>query len=84
MCIRDRIRIAANGEVSKLADVIDVYYIKDGKQITSRTGLTDENKIGTLSQVCLLYTSPEAVRLKEYPLLVESQEWPVKESRSMV
>ena len=44
-------RIAANGEVSKLADVIDVYYIKDGKQITSRTGLTDENKIGTLSQV---------------------------------
>ena len=31
--------------------MIDVYYIKDGKQITSRTGLTDENKIGTLSQV---------------------------------
>ena len=31
--------------------MLDVYYIKDGKQITSRTGLTDENKIGTLSQV---------------------------------
>ena len=51
LALKYGIRIAANGEVSKLADVIDVYYIKDGKQITSRTGLTDENKIGTLSQV---------------------------------
>ena len=51
LALKYEIRIAANGEVSKLADVIDVYYIKDGKQITSRTGLTDENKIGTLSQV---------------------------------
>ena len=50
LALKYEIRIAANGEVSKLADVIDVYYIKDGKQITSRTGLTDENKIGTLSQ----------------------------------
>ena len=51
LALKYEIRIAANGEVSKLADVIDVYYIKDGKQITGRTGLTDENKIGTLSQV---------------------------------
>ena len=51
LALKYEIRIVANGEVSKLADVIDVYYIKDGKQITSRTGLTDENKIGTLSQV---------------------------------
>ena len=51
LALKYEIRIAANGEVSKLADVIDVYYIKDAKQITSRTGLTDENKIGTLSQV---------------------------------
>ena len=43
LALKYEIRIAANGE--------DVYYIKDGKQITSRTGLTDENKIGTLSQV---------------------------------
>ena len=52
LALKYEIRIAANGEVSKLADVIDVYYIKDGKQITSRTGLTDENKIGTLSGTC--------------------------------
>ena len=51
LALKYEIRIAANGEVSKLADVIDVYYIKDGKQITSRTGLTDENKIGTLAEV---------------------------------
>ena len=51
LALKYEIRIVANGEVSKLADVIDVYYIKDGKQITSRTGLTDENKIGTLAEV---------------------------------
>ena len=39
LALKYEIRIVANGEVSKLADVIDVYYIKDGKQITSRTGL---------------------------------------------
>ena len=51
LALKYEIRIVANGEVSKLAEAIDVYYVKDGKQITSRTGLTDENKIGTLSQV---------------------------------
>lgn len=51
LALKYEIRIAANGEVSKLADVIDVYYIKDGKQITGRAQLTDENKIGTLAEV---------------------------------
>lgn len=41
----------ANGEVSKLAEAIDVYYVKDGKQLTSRNDLTDTMKIGTLKEV---------------------------------
>lgn len=51
LALKYEIRIAATGEVGKLANVIDVYYIKDGKQITGRTELTDENKIGTLAEV---------------------------------
>lgn len=51
LALKYEIRIAATGEVSKLANVIDVYYIKDGQQLTSRTELTDENKIGTLAEV---------------------------------
>ncbi len=51
LALKYEIRIAANGEVSKLADVIDVYYIKGGRQLTGRADLTDENKIGTLKEV---------------------------------
>ena len=45
------INIVANGEVSDLADVIDVYYVDPAVQVTDRTALTDANKIGTLTQV---------------------------------
>lgn len=51
LALKYEVRIAATGEVSELADVIDVYYIKDGAQITDRTQLNDANKIGTLAQV---------------------------------
>ena len=51
LALKYEVRIAATGEVSELADVIDVYYIKDGEQITDRTQLKDRNKIGTLAQV---------------------------------
>ena len=51
LALKYEVRIAATGEVSELADVIDVYYIKDGEQITDRTQLKDSNKIGTLAQV---------------------------------
>ena len=51
LALKYEVRIAATGEVSELADVIDVYYIKDGDQITDRTQLNDDNKIGTLAQV---------------------------------
>ena len=51
LALKYEVRIAATGEVSELADVIDVYYIKDGDQITDRTQLNDSNKIGTLTEV---------------------------------
>ena len=51
LALKYEVRIAATGEVSELADVIDVYYIKGGDQITDRTQLNDANKIGTLAQV---------------------------------
>ena len=51
LALKYEIRIVANGEVSDLADVIDVYYIKGGRQITDRTELVDENKIGTLAEI---------------------------------
>ena len=51
LALKYEIRIAANGEVSKLAEAIDVYYVKDGKQLTSRNDLTDTMKIGTLKEV---------------------------------
>ena len=51
LALKYEVRIAATGEVSELADVIDVYYIKNGNQITDRTQLNDSNKIGTLTEV---------------------------------
>ena len=51
LALKYEVRIAATGEVSELADVIDVYYIKGGKQIENRTQLNDSNKIGTLTEV---------------------------------
>ena len=51
LALKYEIRITATGEVSELADVIDVYYIKNGRQIANRTDLTDAEKIGTLADV---------------------------------
>ncbi len=51
LALKYEVRIAATGEVSELADVIDVYYIEGGVQITDRTQLNDSNKIGTLTEV---------------------------------
>lgn len=43
------VRITATDEVSKLADVIDVYFMDPAAQVTSRTVLG--NKVGTLSDI---------------------------------
>ena len=49
LALKYQLSITPDGETSKLTDVIDVYYFDGAKQITSRTELTDANKIGTLT-----------------------------------
>lgn len=51
LALKYKLNIIANGEVSELADVIDVYYIDPAVQVTDRTALTADKKIGTLSTI---------------------------------
>ena len=51
LALKYQLNIIANGEVSELADVIDVYYVDPAVQVAERTALTDNNKLGTLSAV---------------------------------
>ena len=51
LALKYQIQIVATGEVSELADVIDVYYIKGGQQIASRAALEELEPVGTLSKV---------------------------------
>ena len=51
LALKYQLQIVANGEVSKLSDVIDVYYIDPAVQINDRTQFADEYKLGTLTEV---------------------------------
>lgn len=51
LALKYQLNIIANGKVSKLADVIDVYYVDPAVKIADRSALTDANKLGTLTQV---------------------------------
>ena len=51
LALQYKIIIVANGEVTNLADVIDVYYLDPAAQITDRSQLNSDNKLGTLSDV---------------------------------
>ena len=51
LALQYKIIIVANGEVSDLADVIDVYYLDPAVQVTDRAQLTENNKLGTLTEV---------------------------------
>ena len=51
LALKYQVSIVANGEVSDLANVIDVYYVDPAVQVANRTDLTDANKLGTLTQV---------------------------------
>ena len=46
-----KVSIIANGEVSSLADVIDVYYIDPAVQVADRSALANAPKLGTLTEV---------------------------------
>ena len=51
LALKYQVSIVANGAVSELSDVIDVYYVDPAVQVENRTDLTDDNKLGTLTQV---------------------------------
>ena len=51
LALKYKVKIAATGTVSDLSDAIDVYYVDPAVQVTDRTQLTDDNKLGSLTQV---------------------------------
>ena len=50
LALKYQFKIVANGEVSELADVIDVYYVDPAVEVTNRSMLTDTYKLGTLTE----------------------------------
>ncbi|MBQ6552973.1 MAG: hypothetical protein IJL83_05105 [Clostridia bacterium] len=50
LALKYKVQIAANGTVSALADVIDVYYYDPAVQIASRADLDESKRIGTLAE----------------------------------
>ena len=51
LALKYRVSIVANGEVSNLADVIDVYYVDPAMQVLDRTAFAGADNIGTLINV---------------------------------
>ena len=51
LALKYSVRFLPNGEVSELANVIDVYYADPAVQVADRTALTDDMKLGTLADV---------------------------------
>ena len=51
LAFKYQLNILANGEVSKLADVIDVYFVDPAVQVANRAALADQFKVGTLSDI---------------------------------
>ena len=51
LALKYKVNIVANGEVSKLADVIDVYYADPAIQVANRAALSGATKLGTLTEV---------------------------------
>ena len=51
LALKYQVKIMANGEVSDLSDVIDVYYVDPAQAITARAQLTADNYLGTLTEV---------------------------------
>lgn len=59
LAFKYQLRIVADGKISKLADVIDVYYLDPAAAVTD-ADLSDENKLGTLSEALLGLASDES------------------------
>ena len=51
LALKYNVSIAANGTVSELADVIDVYYVDPAVQVADRAAVANATKLGTLAEV---------------------------------
>lgn len=51
LALKYQLNIFANGDVSKLADAIDVYFVDPAQQVADRTALDGVEPVGTLAQV---------------------------------
>ena len=51
LALKYQLKIMANGEVSDLADVIDVYFVDPAVQVADRTALDNIEPVGTLNEV---------------------------------
>ena len=51
LALKYQLHIFANGDVSKLADAIDVYFVDPAVQVADRTALDGVEPVGTLTQV---------------------------------
>ena len=51
LALKYQLNIYANGDVSKLADAIDVYFVDPAQQVAARTALDGVEPVGTLAQV---------------------------------
>ena len=51
LALKYQVSIVANGEVSDLANVIDVYYVDPAVQVADRAALANAPKLGTLAEV---------------------------------
>lgn len=51
LALKYQLNIFANGDVSKLADAIDVYFVDPAQQVADRTALDGVEPVGTLTQV---------------------------------
>ena len=51
LALKYQLNIVANGDVSDLADVIDVYFVDGGTQVADRTALDGIEPVGTLTEV---------------------------------
>lgn len=70
LALKYQMQILANGVVSELADVIDVYFFNEAVQ-TTRASWTNANKIGTLAEVLNIGTTSSLTKTIQGNLYAE-------------
>lgn len=64
LALKYQLHIEPTGEVSKLTDAIDVYYIDPAVQVSERTNLSGNDKLGTLTEVLAGFDTTASGTLK--------------------